>query len=105
MTRKDHKLAVEVAPGRRFRHDGELLEEGDIVVLAAKEARQMVACGHCLPACMPMTDEDMIGPGLNPDHQDEENEGVKDPNESVSRTNPMPPLIESPPPKPTVSAG
>lgn len=105
MTRKDHKLAVEVVPGRRFRHDGELLEEGDIVVLAAKEARQMVACGHCLPARMPMTEEDEAGSGRDPAEQGEENEGVKDPNESVSRTKPMPPPIESPPPKPTVPAG
>ena len=104
MARKDRKLAVEVASGRRFRHDGELLEEGDIVVLAAKEARQMVACGHCLPARMPMTDEDMTGPGLDPDDQDEENEGDKDLGDPVSAGKAMPPPIDPPPPKPPVVA-
>ncbi|KXV65643.1 hypothetical protein [Gluconobacter oxydans] len=92
MTRKDHKLAVEVVPGRRFRHDGELLEEGDIVVLAAKEARQMVACGHCLPARMPMAEED---PNQDPCDHDEGDatEGAQAPEQA----DPVPPLIDQPP--------
>ncbi|KXV50229.1 hypothetical protein AD945_02405 [Gluconobacter albidus] len=94
MTRKDRKLAVEVAPGRRFRHDGELLEEGDIVVLAAKEARQMVACGHCFPARMPMMDEDKGGSDDGPDDQDE------DDGKAVEQTDPVPLPADQPPPPP-----
>lgn len=98
MARKDRKLAVEVMPGRQFRHDGELLEEGDIVVLPAKEARQMVACGHCLPARMPMTDEDKESSGPDPDDQDED--GGTGEEKGSEQTDPALPLVDQPPPPP-----